>query len=63
MIYLIQESLKPDLEMERLARFPYTDMSQLNRDINIPRSRERGVMSIDVKKAISDENSAKISHL
>jgi len=53
-----QESLKPDLEMERLARIPYTEMSQFESRYYQSRVREkRGVMSIDVKKAISDENS------
>ncbi|HRS01675.1 MAG TPA: SLBB domain-containing protein [Bacteroidota bacterium] len=53
-----QESLKPDLEMERLSRIPYTEMSQFESRYYQSRVREkRGVMSIDLRKAISDESS------
>lgn len=53
-----QESLKPDLEMERLSRIPYTEMSEFESRYFQSRVREkRGVMAIDVKKALADENS------
>ena len=53
-----QESLKPDLEMERLSRIPYTEMSEFEARYFQSRVREkRGVMTVDVRKALSDETS------
>ncbi len=53
-----QESQKTDLEMERLYRIPYTEMSEFEKRYFQSRVREkRGVMAIDVHKAITDMSS------